>query len=205
MPEKHPLTLGALIATETLACFGVPGGSTVSTIIGGYLEGRRKEAMGILIEEIAAGDHENVAFLPEDVDPFIEIIHRFSKAIEDGTAITNLRLLAQVIAGEKKNKALDPDHFRKWASILADMTRSELVLVGNAIRVMEQEPENYWQTLIDQMIEGNFEEDEIQALTASVARTGLLLPVSAYGGLIYKPSPWLHELSSLVRCEDLTG
>jgi hypothetical protein len=36
----------------------------------------------------------------------IDVIMRFSKAVADGAAQENLRLLAQVIAGLKKNKAL---------------------------------------------------------------------------------------------------
>jgi hypothetical protein len=47
-----------------------------------------------------------VQFDPQDIDPLIDVIMRFSKAVADGAAQENLRLLAQVIAGLKKNKAL---------------------------------------------------------------------------------------------------
>jgi len=52
---------------------------------------------------------------------------RFTKAVADGAARENLHLLAQVIAGLKKNKALEGDKFRKWCSMLEHLTRDELI------------------------------------------------------------------------------
>jgi len=53
----------------------------------------------------------------------------------DGAARENLRLLAQVIVGLKKNKALEPDKFRKWANILEQLTRDELMVIGKAVSI----------------------------------------------------------------------
>ena len=46
-----------------------------------------------------------------------------------------MRLLAQVIVGLKKNKALDPDKFRKWANTLEQLTRDELIVLGKAVAI----------------------------------------------------------------------
>ena len=60
-----------------------------------------------LIKSIAR-EHPKGKFrlTPQDIDPLIDVIMRFSKAVADGVAQENLCLLAQVIAGLKKNKAL---------------------------------------------------------------------------------------------------
>jgi len=203
MTEKSPITLGALIASEALAGFGIPGGATFSTLIGAYLEKRRREAITVLIDEFSNGYHGRVEFLPEDADDLIQIIHRFSKAVEDGCARENLKLLAQVIAGQKKNKALDPDAFLKWAHSIADLTRSELLLVGISIVVKTEGHDQFWTVVKKRMEEGGFSEDECMALASSVARTGLLLPVSAFSSLNYHHSPWLSELEQLVDVEEL--
>jgi hypothetical protein len=88
-----------------------------------------------LIEEVSKGSPEPINFTESDTDPLIEIIYRFSKAAADGAARENLRLLAQVIAGLKRNKALEPDKFRKWANILEQLTRDELMVIGKALAV----------------------------------------------------------------------
>lgn len=167
------------------------------------MDRRRRDAANILIEEISAGAHESADFLPDEIDPFIEICHRFSKAVEDGTARSNLKLLAQVIAGQKRNKALDPDGFRKWASVLSDLTRTELILVGTVIRVSAIHSRDVWNEVRKEMKDARFEPLEIEALGAAITRTGLLSPAPAWGAINYKPTQLLEELSTFVKVEDL--
>lgn len=203
MTEKDFLTSAQIIVSETLTILGIPGGTTLGKALEGCAERRRNEARDILIDEIQNGIHGKVEFLPEDADDFIRIIHRYSKAVEEGAARENLKLLAQVIAGKKKNKALDPDGFLKWANILSDLTRSELLLLGKSITVHHKKPDEFWPKVKAEMATGGFSAEECYALASSVARTGLLLPFSAYGELEYRSSPWLAELEQLVDLEVL--
>jgi hypothetical protein len=46
---------------------------------------------------------------------------------------------------------------------------------------------------------------EVLALCASVSRTGLLVPLGAFGGVIYSDSAWLEELGTLAELEPLAG
>lgn len=128
MSGKEMLPFGAAIASDVLSALQLPGGAFLSKFADKYLERKQKEAAEILIEEIAKG-----SFSESDIDPLIEITYRFSKAAADGAARENLRLLAQVIAGLKRNKALNSDKFRKWANILEQLTRDELMAIGKAI------------------------------------------------------------------------
>ncbi|MBB3592708.1 hypothetical protein FHX08_003052 [Rhizobium sp. BK529] len=90
-----------------------------------------------MLEEITAGRHGPIDFEADDIEPFIAVTLRFAKAMEMGTAHENLRLLAQVIAGLKKNKALTADTFMRWAGVLEQMTRDELVTIGIAYRTFK--------------------------------------------------------------------
>ena len=106
------IPFGAAIAGDVLSALSIPGGSTLALFATSYLAKKRKEAAEILISEIAAGRHGPVNFDNEDIEPLIDIVLRFSKAVADGAARENLILLAQIIAGLKKRRAFDPDRFK---------------------------------------------------------------------------------------------
>src|SRR3984893_11534559 len=107
MGKRDAVLFGAAIAADVLSAFHVPGGETLAKAAGDYVTKRRREAANLLIEEVSNGYHGQIQFDEYDVDPLIEIIFRFSKAVADGAARENLKLLAQVLAVVKKNKALD--------------------------------------------------------------------------------------------------
>ncbi|MGY3452866.1 hypothetical protein [Bradyrhizobium sp. USDA 4353] len=199
---------GAVIAADVMSTFSIPGGNSLGKFADEYLQKRRNEAAEILIEEVARGRSGPIEFSESDADPLIAIIYRFSKAVADGAARENLRLLAQIIVGLKKNKALDPDKFRKWANTLEQLTRDELIVLGKAIAVKRKMVDvgsdatnDFWQALKSSLESGGYPAAEIDALCASVSRYGLLVPVSAWGGLVYMPSPWLDELGDLADVE----
>ena len=152
-----------------------------------------------------------IPVLDHDVDPLIEIILRFSKAVADGAARENLKFLAQVIAGLKKHKALQGDQFRRWCAILEHLTRDELLVVGLSQVIKKQidaggpnAANDFWQRLEPALEKAGYEKGEIAALSASVSRTGLLTPVSAFGGMVYMPTPWLDQLGALADLESAT-
>lgn len=122
MSDRESLPFGAGVAATVLEIFHLPGATMAMKIAEAVLDKKRRDTADILIEEIRKGRHGEINFDEHDVDPLIDIILRFSKAVSEGAARENLRLLAQVIAGLKKNRALESDRFRRWASILEDMT-----------------------------------------------------------------------------------
>lgn len=195
------LSYGAQVAGEVITLFA-PGGGLLAKAVDTHLARKSQEAVEIAIEELAKG---NVDFDEADAEPFVAILLRYSKAASEGAARRNLRLLMQIVVGLKRNKALDGDAFRRWAGILEHMTRDELMLIGQAIIIQRRKQEgvqgideNFWQLLKDAMEAGRYSVAEVPALAASVGRYGVLIPVSAYGGIAYRPSPWLEELASLV-------
>ncbi|MEH2563460.1 hypothetical protein [Bradyrhizobium sp. AZCC 2289] len=208
------ISWGAAIAGDVMSKLMIPGGNSLSKLGDAYLQKKRKEAADILIGEIAKGSTEPIDFTESDADPLIEIIYRFSKAVSDGAARENLRLLAQVIVGLKKNKALDPDKFRKWANTLEQLTRDELMVIGKAIATKREidagslqlnVPGEFSKHLRSALERSGYQPAEIEPLCASLSRTGLLLPVSAYNGMIYMPTLWLDELATLADVEGIAA
>jgi hypothetical protein len=204
------IVFGAAIAGDFLSAFQLPGGNTLVSVAEGFLAKRRREAANVLIDEIQNGYHGPINFEEHDVDPLIDIILRFSKAVADGAAKENLRLLAQIIAGLKKNKALEADRFRRWCGVVEHLTRDELVVIGMAYRAKKaitaaglNAPNDFWQRLQAALKEGGYAANEIPPLCASVSRTGVLVPLGALSSVAYVASPWLVELGELADLESL--
>jgi hypothetical protein len=208
MTERDMIPFGAAIAGDILSAFGPPGGNTLVTLATALVQKKRREAADILIQEISNGHHGHIDFDAHDVDPLIDIVLRFSKAVADGSAKENLRLLAQVIAGLKKYRALDGDKFQRWCGILEHLTRDELLVIGIAYTIRKKietdkttVANDFWQQLQHRLDQAGYKQDEISALCASVSRTGLLVPASAFGGMAYSSSTWLQQLGELANLE----
>jgi hypothetical protein len=211
MSDSDAIPFGAAIAGDVLSAFQLPGGNTLVKVADAYIAKKRREAANILIEEISNGYHGSISFEAHDVDPLIEITLRFSKAVADGAARANLTFLAQVIAGLKKNRALDADKFRKWCGILEHLTRDELLVIGMSYAVVRRiaaagtsAKDDFWQQLEPALIKAGYRKDEVGALCSSVSRTGLLAPASGFGAMVYLATPWLDELGTLVDIETAT-
>jgi hypothetical protein len=198
---KEMVPWGTAIVGDVLSALQVPGSGFFGKLGDKYLERKQREAAEILIEEVSKGSPEPI--------PLIEIVYRFSKAAADGAARENLRLLAQVIAGLKRNKALQSDKFRKWANVLEQVTRDELLVIGKAIatkRELDANPSiSFWARLKEELAISGYQEVEAGSLCASLTRTGLLLPASGWGELVYRPTPWLDELASLADVEGVAA
>ncbi|TAX91558.1 hypothetical protein ELH97_06300 [Rhizobium leguminosarum] len=204
------LPWGASVAAEVLSNIGMPGGNLLVSLVDAYQEKKRTEASELLIEEIAAGRHGPVNFDSDDVDPFIAVTLRFARAVEIGSSRDNLRLLAQIIAGLKKNKALTGDAFMRWAGVLEQMTRDELVLIGIAYRAQkdyESSPVEggVWPHIIQGLRNAGYSEGDISPLAGCVTRYGLLSLHTGFGGVTgYEPTAWLMELGELADLELVT-
>jgi hypothetical protein len=208
---------GTAIVGDVFSALQVPGSGFFGKLGDKYLERKQREAAEILIEEVSKGSPEQINFSNSDADPLIDIIYRFAKAAADGAARENLRLLAQVIAGLKRNKALEPDKFRKWANILEQLTRDELMVVGKAISIRRKmaaevaegvasRQEEFSNRLKSELSASGYQSFVIDPLCASLIRTGLLLPATGYGGvMVYLPTSWLDELGTLADVEGMAN
>jgi hypothetical protein len=188
------------IASDLMAALGIPGSSTLGLAVKRALERRRRTAIDLLIEEVAKGKTEGIEFTNEDADELVQMLLRFSSAVDAGAARQNLRLLAQVIFGLKRNKKFEYDKFSKWANILQTLTRNEILFLGAAYHIMNETPDEFWKK-IRENLSSNFSSDECNEVAAALTRTGLILPGSAFGALAYIASPALKELGQLAEIE----
>ena len=172
-----------------------------------HLDKKRQEARNILIEELQSGYHGRIDDWDFSDDELLDTLHRWALAARNGTARKNLKLLTQIMIGQKKERGHDSDQFRRWASILEDLSRDELFLIGishRAMRTSENNDEVFWKHLTKTMNSAKYTRGEIEALCASVSRTGLLRPVMGYGGGGYAPTPWLKDLEQLANIGELS-
>jgi|SRR3954447_26727597 hypothetical protein len=208
MADSDLVPVGATIVSEVLSAFFLPGGATVTLLADAYLAKKRKSAAELLIREIGSGRHGPINWEEHDIEPLIDTVLRFSKAVEEGAARENLFLLAQVIAGLKKRRAFEADLFRRWCRILEHLSRDELLLIGFAYRTArefekrsEEGADNFNKLLRTRLLEAGYSEGETEALLTTVTSTGLMSSASAFGGLAYTPTPWLLELGELADVE----
>lgn len=136
MKSSTPITMGAAVASDVLSMLQIPLSASLQLAAEAVVAKVRRDAMDALCKELRdEGFHGKIHFDEHDIDPLVEMIFQFTRAVADGTAKANLQLLAQVIAGLKKGGQMSSDAFRKWRKVLEDLTADELVLVGCAYRV----------------------------------------------------------------------
>jgi hypothetical protein len=90
---------GTAIVADFMAVLGIPGSSTFGLAVREALERRRREAVEVLIAEIEKGKKDDIEFTDDEADELVQMLLRFSSAVDAGAARQNLRLLAQVIFG----------------------------------------------------------------------------------------------------------
>jgi hypothetical protein len=183
-----------------MAALGIPGSSTLGFAVSRASERRKRAAIDLLIEEVAKGKTEDIEFTNEDADELVQMLLRFSSAVDAGAARQILRLLVQVIFGSKRNKKFEYDKISKWANILQTLTRNEILFLGAAYHIVNETPDEFWKK-IRESLSSNFSSDECNEVAAALTRTGLILPVSAWGGMAYIASPAPKELGRLAEIE----
>jgi hypothetical protein len=200
MKDKAMRGSGALIR-DALSALHVPGGETLGHLVEQEIEKRNLESFKAILEELAKGAEENVVFEKDDVQPFVQMTLRLLEAVNRGAARRNLRLLAQVIIGLKRNRAFEFDRFQKWATVLESLTRDEILVLGKTLEIMKG-PGHVWSLLVDRLVPQTFKTNaQLASVCARLLRTGLLLPNPALGTLTYGPTDDLKELGELAELE----
>jgi hypothetical protein len=197
---------GTAIVADFMAALGIPGSSTLGLAVSKALERRRREAVDVLIAEIEKGKKDCIEFTDDEADELVQMLLRFSSAVDAGAARQNLRLLAQVIFGLKRNKTFEYDKFSKWANILQTLTRNEILFLGDAYRLANEPRYEFWKKL-GESLSSNFSFDERHEVAEALTRTGMISPIPGLGGMQYGVSPGLKELGQLAEleptCKDL--
>lgn len=205
-----PQFLGAAVG-DIAGAFAIPGGNVMGLAVQGLFKKRLEQARNILLEEIRAGEKDALEAI--EIDEVVAIVYRYMRAAQEGTAHVNLRLLAQVIAGQKKLTSLKADEFLYYADLIASLRREEIILLG-CMQKHFQEPQHVMgssqaayepQKLAQlELIPSTFKtEDDFNSCITALNRTGLVIGTSSYGGMMmYRLSPLMAELSKLASFQD---
>ena len=210
------------IVGDFLAKLGLPVANTAAAAVGDIintaLSRRAQERREILIAEIRAGN------IPTDKlaeDEFIACAWKLHNAIIQGTSNSNLKFLARILTGlAKTNRPIYADKFLHYASLLEGLSHEELTLIASFAKhkkayLADKEKAKEKEDVASPMLrvkneltaeKGPFENgDEFLGCCASVSRTGLIIPHSGWGGMIYDTTPQLDKLLELVdqNLEDL--
>ncbi len=211
MPEGGE-SVGAIVA-DVLACFGVPGSSASGTIVARYLRKKQEEGRDILLEEVRAGGVEVTTAANQD--DLVGVIFRYMRAVQEGAARVNLRLLAKVIAGEYRRGSLVADEFLQHADALASMSRDELIVVAALYRAwveyeafMDSHPGGMtvtdpWAAAQQALSAEGMGTEEAWAAATRAQRTGLIYTGPTLDDMsTFKVSPTLIKLGKTVDFHD---
>jgi hypothetical protein len=173
------------------------------------LKRRQDNAREILLDELRQGSK---TLDLDEIEEAVAISQRYNRAAMEGAARLNLRLMAQVIAGQAERGKLVADEFLYYADIVASLRREELILIGTLYRhwVSNSSPplgtsreDLVLQATKSELIPNSFAtEDEFIATATATMRTGLVVALSAWGGLVYKPTPLLDKFAALASIEE---
>ncbi|WP_369050215.1 hypothetical protein [Burkholderia gladioli] len=184
-------------------------GATGKELLDRLLKKRREEARNIMLDALRRG---SISLNGADLEESVPVLFRFIRAAEEGSARRNLRLLAEVFAGQARHKAIAADEFLYYADILSPLRREEIQFLGSLYRIwMEVSADledvskvrvELSKRLKSELIPELMADDaEFFAIAASASRTGLVSRFSGWGGEFLQPSPLLVRLAQMVDLE----
>ncbi len=209
------MNLPAPLITIAADLFPVVAGlvleNTLSQSVARLIDGRRKKARGILMEELRQGQAliESIA----DVDELAAIFLKYMRAAEEGTARLNLRLMAMTIRGMAHKRSLTANRFLYYAGFLATLTREEVIAIAtlykNELRSLGRtmaEKEARGQARVrtkEELVPAVFPtERHLNSALQAATRTGLVVGASGWGKLVYETTPLMEEVTSLAPFRD---
>ncbi len=199
-----PDAIGATIETAFVwakAEILAPGAGFAASAIARYLLGRQGAGRGILRSELERAGATAADF--RDADQFAAAAVRYMRAARDQAADENLRILARAMIGLARRDELWASDFLKYAEILAQLSRDELIVIGWLMRAdakLAPPPPpgstDLWQTL--KMADLFPSEEYLAAVAARAQRSGLISPITGFDGTHYELSPIGREVRAVV-------
>ena len=168
---------------------GIPLGNTLVESVTRLIEGRRRKARDILIEELRRGQAliESVG----DVDEVAAIFLKYMRAAEEGAARLNLRLMAMAISGMGHKQTLTANRFLYYVAFLATLTREEVIAIATLYKnekllQNEKMPEDKAHSLArvrtkEELVPAFFPtERHLNSTLQAATRTGLVLGATGW-------------------------
>lgn len=190
----------------------VPVAGVFKAAIQQVFKRRLDRAREILLEEMKTGDKDLTD--AAELEEVAATIYRYGRAAQEGAARLNLRLLAQVIAGQHYAGVLKADEFLYYADILSSLTMEEIIFLGCLIKHLKirigggdkDSDKAAWTATRDvegELVPSVFKtKEDFDACCASLLRTGLLAVGSGFGALVYKGTTLLEKMEQWASFEE---
>jgi hypothetical protein len=136
LPKSLPTSLITIAGDLLPVVTGIPLGNTFAESVNRLIDGRRRKAREILMDELSQGQAliESVS----EVDELAAIFLRYIRAAEEGTARLNLRLMAMTIRGMSHKGTLTANRFLYYTGFLATLTREEVIATATLYKNEER-------------------------------------------------------------------
>lgn len=209
-----PTIIGAAVETaftyakqELLA----PGGAAAGALLADYIAKRVNQSRQVVLSELERLGATADDF--KDAEQFAAAAFRFTRATRDQTADENLRLLAQAMVGLARREKLWASEFLKYADILSNLSRDEIILIGALMSEDEKfhavaRPENsearVWQLTKIAVVSHPYglpSEDYAQAVAGRAMRSGLVVSIPGFDGVFYGLSVIGREARQFVNIQ----
>jgi hypothetical protein len=187
---------------------GVSAGKPITKLVRDFKRRRMREAA---LAEIGDGVPP---LLTASEDDGVEIYQRFEKAINDGTAVMNLRLMLRILKGLSINhEQLYASDFARLQRLVADLTREEVIFLTilhkhyNARKAEDSTLmpiDIAWGDTVTELVPSVFpSESHMRAVAYGSQRTGLLFAANSIdaGGYLI-PSAYMDELVELAVLDE---
>lgn len=201
-------------ASDYFASVGLPVASGAaaagSLVIQQVLRKRVEVAREILLDELRRG--VNLPGLVSE-DDAAAVVFRYMRSAQEGAARLNLRLLAAVISGKASSNDLTADEFLRWAGILEDLRREEILLLGVFSKLQVNPPPTtdgsappfiVWAAAKRELeLDYGLTDEQTTAAAYALLRTGLVVMVEGVMKLPMLPAPSTHlaEIRSIMSIE----
>jgi hypothetical protein len=179
----------------------------LGTAIKEYLRQRAEEARLVLLDEVKKAniDAANAA----SKDDAIAVVFRFERAVREGTARLNLRLMAKAMAGSLHIGTLVADEFLLYADALATLSRDEIIVIAAILRehrrrrslLQNENGDTWWRARIALEAEG-WSSDRAGTAATRAQRSGFIRAFQVQDYPTFQPTVMLVDLGRTVDFED---
>jgi predicted TPR repeat methyltransferase len=167
-----------------------------------YGQRRAEMARDVILKELAKGKHWAITD-----DKAAAAMWAYQRAAREGAARLNLELMAEALVTGAAERSFVPNTFRHHAEALASLSREEAVLLACMMRIQQMggEGPQYWRAVTDMASGlGIFgDHTEIDGCAGALTRTGWVLPVSAFDGMIFRLTRQAQQVSNLIDWADV--
>ena len=205
-----PRPLIAIVGDLLPVMTEVPFGSALVESVHLLIDGRRRQARDILIDELRYGQAliESI----EDLDELAAVFLKYTRAAEEGTARLNLRLMAMTIRGMTHRRTLTANLFLYYAGFIATLSREEVIAIATLYRNEKMDPDRASDSEArgrarvrtkEELVPAFFPtERHLNSTLQAATRTGLVVGITGWGALVYETTPLMEEVESLAPFRD---